>query len=294
MKTKIIVNPAAGGGRPLKILPELIENLKKIGLAPDWQITSQPKEASQLAQRAADEGCQLVVAVGGDGTVNEVVNGLADSSSILAVIPAGSGNDFFKMLNLPTKIPGICQNIAQKNCLTVDLGLVNNYHFINSVGLGFAGETAAHFKRNRRTGGLLGYLKAVLKIFFQAKPVKIYLKSEKINSEENIFLAAISNGHSMGGGFKLTPLASVTDGLLDVCLIDYRHPLRLLPHLPRAITGHHLKLPFVKMFHCREVVIKCKSPQTAHFDGEVVQIKELNVKIKHKKLKVIGGTSTHL
>lgn len=291
MKIKIIVNPVAGAGRPLKLLPQINEFFKKLGIFPDFQITQKEKEATYLAQAAEENGCELIVALGGDGTVNEIVNGLKDSRTILAVIPAGTGNDFARMLHLPKNLEKICQLIAEKKYFLADVGAVNNQFFVNNIGLGFEGETAAALKRTGPgRSGFWNYLLAVFKALLRSRPVQIHLKSKEMEIKQEVFLASIANGQTVGGGFRLAPNASISDGLLDVCVVDYRHPLRLLLHLPKAIKGTHIKLPFVKMYQCSEIQLEAPSGTKAHFDGEVTQVQKLSIKILPKKLKVIGTT----
>ncbi|MEW6608022.1 MAG: diacylglycerol kinase family protein [bacterium] len=290
-KLKLILNPYAGKRRLDKEIDKIKQNLTAQGLEFDSAFTQKPGEGISLAKRAVEEGFNLIVAVGGDGTINEVVNGIIgfEQEAILGIIPIGLGNDFAWMIGLsPKDIETACKTLVNGVVKKIDVGVVNNRYFINGLGIGFDARVAYH--RLKYKGILTGvgvYLYAVIKTLFQYKPIQanVNLDDETINLIP--LLITIGCGKRCGGGFLLTPNAILDDGLFDVCIIQGIGKLKALCHLPKVLKGTHILLPEVKMYQAKEIIVSFPMPLIAHVDGEILKETTFQIKLLHKKLKVM-------
>ncbi|CUS88833.1 lipid kinase, YegS/Rv2252/BmrU family, partial [Candidatus Kryptonium thompsonii] len=258
LKTHIVLNPYAGRWKGAKLYHKLIQYVRHLKYLERFQVTTAHGEAIQIAR---DTPAELVVAAGGDGTVNEIVNGILQSNSekLLGVIPIGSGNDFAKMLNLkPFKIKIAIESIKRRRITTSDVGIIRfidefgnsgERFFINGVGVGFDAVVANESRKIKHLRGILLYLLALLKSLkdYETPEMEVYIDGKKI--KEKIFLVAVGNGKSAGGGFLLTPDAKINDALLDVCLVSDLSILRVLQVLPTVLKGKHIQYPEVTMFN---------------------------------------------
>lgn len=291
-KFYFIVNLKAGEGRKLSHLPEIQSFCREYKLKYETVLTKRPKEAAELAKKAAKK-YDVIVAVGGDGTVNEVVSGIVGSSAILGIIPIGSGNDFSKEIGMTRNLGKNLKILLKSNVKKVDLGIVNDqYYFINGLGVGFDGEAASRVRKfTKYIGGYPAYLLAVLRTLatYKFKKVKITLDSEQV-IEKQILLIATCNGPAYGGGFNVAPSAKIDDGLFTVCLVDKVGRFYALRHLPKFTKGTHLKLPEVHTFTAKNVIIESEEELRSQADGELLPLnKRFSINILPKKIKVITG-----
>lgn len=290
LKTKLILNPYAGQKRLIKEIDTIRGILSSNGLNCDLAFTQKPKDGIQLANRAGKEGFELIVAVGGDGTINEVVNGIVEfEEAILGVIPIGLGNDFAWMIGLSSKnIHQACKTLCNGIVKKIDLGVVNDRYFVNGVGIGFDAQVAQ--ERLKYKGMLKGvglYLYAVIKTLFKYKPIPANIKLDDRIIDISPLLIAIGNGKRCGGGFLLTPGASLEDGLFDVCVIQQLGKLRALCNLPKTLKGTHITMPEVNMYRTKEIIVNLPSALTAHLDGEIIKETTYQIKLLPKRLKVM-------
>lgn len=278
---KVILNPAAGRGFGARAEPELRQCLRDEGLDFDLVRTTGPWHAAQLAERAARDGFETVIAAGGDGTANEIINGLMavaqDSTSPkMGVIPAGSGSDFASGIGLPADLREACHRLAQRKSKAIDIGCVSvagqkPRYFGNVVGVGFDGAVLVETLKIRRLRGLALYLLAVLKTIFLNFDAP--MTSIVYDEQEMVLpamLVSVANGPREGGGFFIAPDARPDDGLFDVCIgheVDRLTILRLLPHFLR---GTHVGLDPITMVQAQQVTISSSEGLIAHVDGEVL------------------------
>ena len=212
-----------------------------------------------------------VIIVGGDGTLNKVINTVRDKLLVLSVITAGTGNDSMKTL-----APGVTRFEDQvslalsDNIKMVDAASCNGHWFVNGVGLGFDGRVVEKMEEKGNGKTKLGYLTTVLRILlgFNEKPISLTIDGKRI--QQPVFLLTIANGTTFGNGFKITPKAKFDDGLLDVCLIRKINPFFRLLNLSRLSSGSHIKLPFVDYIKAREIIIDENKLMVAHMDGELI------------------------
>ncbi len=294
---KLILNPAAGRGRAGALLPEIRSTLKAHGIEADVAQTRAPREAIDLAQRAKGDGHELIIVAGGDGTVHEVVNGLAQAAGggvigALGLIAIGSGNDFAKMLPVPTDWRAACQQIAQGQLRRVDVGRVNGEYFTNNIGIGFEAQVGLEARRiwwARGTAIYVAALARTLLVSYRTPHVQIELDGEQV--KQNVTLISLGNGRCTGGGFWMTPHATIDDGLFDVCIGHQMTKPQMLGLVPHVMRGTHIDKPLVRMTRARKVTIISDEPLPMHADGETVQSdfhQRIEAELLPQKLTVIA------
>lgn len=285
---EVIFNPAAGRGRAKKLQDRLIRLLETHPGTVSVQITRAAGHARELAAQFKDRGI-TVIAAGGDGTIHEVVNGLAGGNCTLGVIPIGSGNDFVKMLNLPPDIPGVIAVIQRRKTMRIDLGRANGEYFPNSMGVGFDADVVVESKKIQHLKGFWLYLAAVLKklMTFRNRPVRLTFDGQVL--EQSVFLITVGNGQYVGGGFRITPLARLDDGLLDVCVLRGLTLPETLRYLPRVIRGQHLDLPQVTYFNATSIMVESALPLPLQLDGELrgTDLHRVEIQIVPRALTII-------
>ncbi|HEY9164991.1 MAG TPA: diacylglycerol kinase family protein [Candidatus Kryptonia bacterium] len=289
---KFIVNPVSGNGRTRRILPRLISAAEKFGFKFDVQITKAPEHATELARDPANE-FDVVVAVGGDGTVNEVAAGVAKSERVMGVIPTGSGNDFAHAIGRLKSLQDYIHRIVAGKIKSIDVGNLRmegkDFFFVNSVGVGFDAEVARESLRVHRIRGIAKYLLALVKTLskYKSAQMKIDVDGRSINLKT--FLVAIGNGTSAGGGFMLTPEAVLDDGLFDACIVSDVSIPRVLRVLPSVLNGTQAKHPEVTMLRSSSIKIESESPVSIHRDGEIPpnRVDKLEVRVIPKGLNIL-------
>jgi YegS/Rv2252/BmrU family lipid kinase len=287
MKTVIIVNPVSGRGKALKLLPKVIEYCEAENIEFKISTTASSGDATRLARLARLDRFDRVIVLGGDGTINEAGQALAGSDIILGVLPAGSGNDLFKLLTKSGKLDEALDVAFRGNGHNIDIGLVNGRMFFNAVGIGFDAEVAAEATKSAISGVFI-YLAAVFKVWRKFIPYQVDIELDQVKFSQNATLICVGNGRNTGGVFRLTPQASLDDGLFDTCIIQGVPKFKIFSYLPRAIKGTHVRLEGVRIYRSRKVLVKSATPLPVHIDGEVVgeATEKLEITLEPRKLKV--------
>jgi diacylglycerol kinase (ATP) len=259
-----------------------------MGAKVDIRITENPHEASKVSYMAAHCGYKKVVALGGDGTVNSVGSGLLGSNSILAVIPAGFGNDFFKMLDIGNNLEEICKAVIFGDEVTFDVGMINGQPFFNSIGFGFDTEVAIHANKTNKNFGKLAYIMAVLKAWKRYPTFDIKLHIDNLDLTCPVMLVAVGIGRSSGGGFLLTPQAITNDGKFDVCVLEKIGRSKIFSFLPLTLRGTHIRKPNVKIYRCKQIEVFSDKPLPIHYEGETLTNKssKIIIQMSPEKIKV--------
>jgi len=293
-RVMLIANPASGGGRSLDLLPEVIDHLSALGVQVDAKISENAAHATELAYLGSRCGYRRIAALGGDGTVNMVAAGVLGSAASLAVIPAGTGNDFFKLLEIKNDLDSICRAIAWGPERTIDTGLLDNRPFFNMLGIGFDAEVAFEANKAKLHLGWLTYLKAVYTVWKKYPVFDLKLRIDSLELNSRVMLVAIGIGRSTGGGFLLTPQAIPNDGKFDVCILEQVDRMKIFSILPRVIRGDHIRIPEIKIYRCRQLEIISDRPLPIHYEGETMtsQTGRLSVKMGSEKLKVVTGVKS--
>lgn len=271
MDTFFIVNPSAGSGRALRAWKRLQE---LTGTALPSRLTKGPGHASELAVEAAQEGYPLVVAVGGDGTANEVVNGLMQLSPerrpAFGQLSSGTGNDFARNVGLPRRVDQWVRMLREPRLRSLDLGRVNGRYFLNATGVGFDAEVAYLADRLPTVfTGTFNYLVSILVelVTYRSETMRIQVDGTRL--EKQCFLVAVGNLPHVGGGIRICPGARADDGLFEVVVVEALPRLEVLRVLPKAFSGGHIGHPKVQVYSGRQVIIDSDAPLHLQADGEV-------------------------
>lgn len=283
LSARVIVNPVAGAGRTARRWPEIMALLKSLGLHFEHDLTEAPGHAVELAKSAAKDGYKLIVAVGGDGTINEVASGLYDSGvakdAMLGIINTGSGGDYIRSIGIPRQYREACYHLISPGRLTVDLGVVEyetdgqkvRRLFLNFAGLGFDAEVVrATTQRFKTLGSTPSYLMGLLTTFLFYHNQDISLVVDGKVEARRICAVIVSNGKYGGGGMLVAPNADPADGLLDVVIIGDLSKPDLIWSLPRIYKGTHLTHPRVTVKRAREIVVKSGQGVSLQADGELI------------------------
>lgn len=291
MTTVYIVNPVAGRGLTRDLWPKL-----QAGVAGGGEVryTERPGHATELAQDAVRQGADLVVAVGGDGTATEVALGLRGTQAVMGHVPTGAGCDLRTSLGLPKRPEEALKALGSGSLTiqTIDVGLSGNRGFLTVSGVGFDAEVAAEDARARTTGlrGSLPYLKAIMKVLVSYRPTPIRLIIDEQEAlEGRALLVAVANCQYYGGGMRIAPYASPTDGLLDVVVAgDFSVP-GTLGILPKVFSGKHRTHPKVAFFTGSRVRIESDPPLASHLNGDPAGLTPIEFSVDPGALRVLAG-----
>lgn len=298
MKSKmlIIANPAAGANRASKIIPLVEEILKKKGINYVLEITRCKGDEIGIAGKGIKNGFNLIVALGGDGTINQVVNGITGSGVTLGIIPAGTGSDLVKTLNIPVKIEDSVSVLLNGRERLLDIGEIKgkawreSRYFINIAGIGIDAVTVKELEYAKTIfKGKPAYFYALFRALKKYRGLTLKIKMKDINISVLAYLTAVANGRFFGGGFKITPDADTGDGLFDICIVEKVGIIKTLLNLTKVIKGTHAKIREVRMFRSDKVIISSDCLMPVEIDGEVEkEDTEYYFKIHPKVLKVIA------
>jgi diacylglycerol kinase (ATP) len=284
LHAKCIVNPVAGAGRTGREWPRIMDLFKANGLRFEFDITEAPGHAIELAREAARNGYDMVVSVGGDGTINEIVNGLYASGNIrdaaLGIVSTGTGSDYIRTVGVPRRHEEACRCLLSPRKRLVDLGIVEYARngrreerlFVNFAGFGFDAEIVQRTTRQFKSlGALPSYLLGVLAtlMFYQNRDVSIRLDGESLDTR--VCTVMMNNGRYGGGSMFTAPHADLADGLLDVLIVGDMSKPDLLWSIPRIYKGTHLTHPKVTMKKAREIeVVSSNARMQLQADGELL------------------------
>ena len=276
----IICNPTAGNGRAKKEGLKVNETLRKQGRECRLIWTEYPGHAAALAEKAAEDGAELVLSVGGDGTAYEVASGLLGTSVPLGIIPAGTGNDFVKTIGVPTQPKKALEHVLSHPAKKTDVGEMNGKMFLNEIGTGFdvsVLDYAAKAKKYCR--GLLPYLYGVMKTLFRFRSVPITFSVDGGESETlDAFVVGVANGGMIGGGISIAPEAKADDGLLDVVIVEKVDRKKLISRLIGLMQGKILSFPETRFFRAHSVAFSAPNMRV-NVDGEILSEKTVSARI---------------
>lgn len=300
-KIKIILNPMADMGNAWRAARDLRSITEQHG-GIDWSGTVYPGHAIDLAKQS--EGYDMVIAMGGDGTVHEVMNGLMqipeDRRPILGVVPVGSGNDFGHGIGASTSPPEALNRAINGEPSTVDLGLMTDEHgrreyFDNTLGIGFGAMVTIRSHQLPLLRGFLMYLTSVIQtIVLDHNPIRMQIEMDGKKMEESIIYLILCNGPREGGGFLIAPDAKIDDGLLDYAMITNVSRLKMFRIVPEVMKGTHGRFKEVSLGKCKKFTLTADRPLYIHADGEIfsgpgTDIRQVSFEILPRALKLIRG-----
>jgi diacylglycerol kinase (ATP) len=287
-KLLVLVNPAAGRGKALKVLPRIEGALREMHLPYDLERTSAPDDATGIAREASKAGYGMVACVGGDGTVSETGRGLLHTDTALALLPGGTGDDFARAIGVHRNLPKALRALKDGTVQTIDVGRFGTHTFLNSVGVGFDGQVTRDNQQVTRLTGILSYLVVVLKNLPSYRNPGFHLKGRDWEYRGKGILVEVGNGQCAGGGFFLTPNADLQDGLLDVTLLGDYGPIQRFVALPMVFLKRMHVMRGVQMFKTDLLQISVDRPTFIHVDGNLKHMHEpATVEILPKALKVV-------
>jgi lipid kinase, YegS/Rv2252/BmrU family len=286
-KLGIVLNPIAGRGRALKIEKSLIEYLHQRNIVFQLEKTKGPRHATDLSSQMSKE-FDIIVAMGGDGTVNEVAAGLIGSTASLAVFPIGSGNDFNRLIGIPKTMKLAIDTIISGTKKFFDLGraVIQNStgmtqvkHFTNTLGIGIDAQIAKEAQSIKYLRGLPLYVVAAIKALSTYSPNEYTISDNGTTRKEKAYLICAGNGIYEGGGFKMLPDASPSDAKLNICLIRKMSVWNAIPLVPKIIQGAHREHSKVTLWDSKGLRISSEQPFILHGDGEIFEENAVDVKI---------------
>jgi YegS/Rv2252/BmrU family lipid kinase len=270
----------------------------------DWSGTVYPTHASQLAKQAGEQGYDMVIAMGGDGTVHEVINGLmqvpAATRPMLGIVPLGSGNDFAHAIGMPANPTQALKRALEGEPQPIDLGVVRDGHgrveyFDNSLGIGFDAVVTIRSHRLPFLRGFLMYLTAVIQtILLNHDAAHLEIESDGEKWEQDSLLFTLCNGPREGGGFTIAPDAVLDDGILHYALVKKVSRLMMFRLVPEFMSGTHGRFEQVKMGSCKRLNLQADRPLYIHADGEIfsgfgTDIRQLQIEVVPGALRVVRG-----
>jgi len=280
-----VINPIAGGKKNSEQLQKSIESQLDISIySPKFFRTEYQGHATQIACQALQKNIKFIVAVGGDGTVNEIAQVLRNTSSILGIIPRGSGNGLARDLGIPMSIRQAIMKINNPILKRIDTCFINDIPFFCTAGVGFDAHCAEKFSSSKNRG-LLTYIRVVLNEIFQYKPLTITLSSLSYE----VLGITFANTKQFGNNAMIAPLALNDDGLLDITIINKASFWQILRLGIDLFNKNILKHPNVENYRASSIAVELLSPALIHFDGEPKQLddKNLFLKVEEKSLQVI-------
>jgi YegS/Rv2252/BmrU family lipid kinase len=302
-KVKIILNPMADMGHAWQVARDLRPIVEEHGDC-DWSGTVYPTHAVELARKAGEEGYEMVIAMGGDGTVHEVVNGIMQvpesKRPILGVVPVGSGNDFAHAIGVPMQADRALAHALEGGPSTIDLGLMTDEHgrreyFDNTLGMGFDAVVTIRSHRLPIVRGFLMYLTAVIQtILLNHDPARVEIETDREKWQDNVLMATLCNGGREGGGFILSPDSSMTDGALEYLTVQKVSRAMMFRLLPEFMRGTHRRFKQIRMGSCTRLTLTSDRPLYIHADGEIFtsfgsNLRRVSFEILPGALKVVRG-----
>lgn len=278
---KIIINPAAGSNSTHRKWPLISRALKYFGLSFDYQHTEGVGHAIELAREAMGKGYRFLVAVGGDGTINEVANGImgftVTDGADLGMVHTGTGSDFVRSLGIPRDYHGACSTLAEQHKRLIDVGVVslgengNKRFFVNAAGLGFDAEVVeARSKMPRYFRGTVPYLLGMGRKLLGYHNKEVIVEIDGRRQQEKVLSVVVANGGYFGGGMHVAPNADLQDNLFDVLTIGDVGKFELVKALPTIYKGTHINHPKVKVERASHIRVESDEKLLVQVDGELV------------------------
>jgi len=286
-KILFVINPISGGKKKTAFNKQVLETLDLQLFNPTFKQTNGPNHAYELGLMAIEEGYDAVVAVGGDGTINELGSALAHSNIPLGIIPEGSGNGLALYLGIPMNESAAIRRINRFETFEVDSGIINGRSFFNIAGLGFDATVSDRFA-NATMRGPIGYLRSIVNVLSNYKPCKYQLTIDGKAYTREAFMISVANSPQYGNNAYIAPNASVNDGWLDVCIV-HKFPLYILPMMVFHLfnkSAHQSE--YVEIIRGKNITIDRDDNGPVHVDGEPFTIEgALEIVVKPKSLKII-------
>lgn len=288
-KILFIINRKAGTDREKRLEHAISRHLPADRYEVSTAFLAYLGHGADLAREAVQNGVHIVVAVGGDGSINEISQGLIGSNTAMAILPLGSGNGLARALKIPLNIDKALQLIVNNKQRAIDVGYANEHLFLSNAGVGFDALIAEQFRHNTKRG-LSGYAKLVLKSFNTYDPAEYNIDIDGSSFQAKAFLLTVANGNQFGYEFKLAPKASVFDGQLDLCIMPPVGILSLLPVSIFSLMGNIDNTRYIKHYTGKDITIRSNALQYLQVDGDAVPLTEngvVRIRIQSQAINVV-------
>jgi diacylglycerol kinase (ATP) len=286
-KVFFIINKFSGTSFQSEVEGRIIDKCAEWGWECTIEYTQHRGHATDLAKRAVDEKFEIVFAMGGDGTVNEVAQGLVNTSVTMGILPKGSGNGLARHLGVPLNLSKALELLQNHQVINMDTFTVNERLSVNVSGIGFDGHIAGLFGKNGKRG-LTEYTKLVMGEFRSFKEFPIQIKIDGEPLQRNAFILAFANASQFGNNAQVAPLASVCDQQLDICFIKKVPLAHLIGFAGKMFTGNLDKSAFVEIRNAKNIFIEFDKPMPFHIDGEGVEpAQSFTISIQPASLKML-------
>lgn len=270
-KTLIVANPNSGSGRGMVYAERVRQSLTANNVPVEIRPTTARGDAEAFASEAVEAGYACVAACGGDGTVHEVVNALAGTEAALGILPCGRGNDFARAMGIPVSAEKAASILLRGHTGRYDLGKVNGRYFATVATLGFDSEVARLvYDGEVPLKGMAAYLWGVARMLRIYRGLGLRMTGDFGTFNQTVLLAATGNTSTYGGGIRIAPRASPTDGALDICLVRMMSASRILRVFPRVYWGGHLSHPDIFSYRTGSLRLETDEPVVLFADGEPV------------------------
>ena len=303
MRSRLIVNPVSGSNTGPDKLPGLNQRLRQEFGEMDIVITVGPGDAAAAAAAAARDGYERLFIAGGDGTLNEVVNGVAAVEGALGriafgIIPVGTGNDFVAALGIPEDLDAAVAVLQQGRTIQVDLGRLDDRVFVNVSAGGFIAEVSEATVPGLKTvAGKLAYLLAGAQVVLEYEPVRARIRAttpqSQVDQQLDLYMFAICNSRQIGGGRLIAPDAIIDDGLLDVCLVQAMPTLDFIGLLTRVAAGDHVSDPRVSYFRATSIELGFERAIHVNTDGEVLHARTCRYSIQPRLARFFAAAAPY-
>jgi diacylglycerol kinase (ATP) len=292
LRTLFVINPLAGRGqcgRKWKMFEERWAASRPFPY--EKHFTTRAGEAAAVSREAIRSGFTRIVAVGGDGTVHEVVNGTAGSDTTIGILPFGTGNDWARALRVPSSSETLAHMLERPEVVPANVALMNGRYFVNAAGIGFDGLVARHINHHPliKRMGPAGYAVSAVKVLWSFVPSEIHLQVDGVAMHiPDTWMLAIGNGPFYGGGMKICPDACFDDDWLDICIVSRLGKARFLQLFPLVYSGKHVALDsWITILRGKRIQIQCPVEMVAHADGELIPSARFDVKISEQRLRFL-------
>jgi len=287
-KVLFIINKYAGTGYRSSVEGRIVSICEALNIEPTLEFTQRRTHATELAQQAAmSKKFDIVFAVGGDGTVNEVAQGLVHTQQLMGILPKGSGNGLARHLGIPMDFKKSLELIGSPFSISMDSFLINDKLSVNVSGIGFDGHVAGLFA-NKEKRGLIGYSKLVLKEFLSFGEFSTEVIIDHTTYKREAFVVAFANSSQFGNNARVAPHASVCDGMVDVCFIRKVPIVQTIGFVQKMFTGHIEKSSWVEIIKAKHLTLSFDQPMPYHVDGEAMKPEQnFSITIQPASIKMV-------
>ena len=287
---ELIVNPIAGKGKSLKNLEHAEKVFKERGVEYRVHKTEKYGHATEIAKELTSKGEQVFLAVfGGDGTFNEVLNGIVDfEKTTVGFVPSGTGNDYVKVTDIPTEGDQALERILAGKTGYTDFIQMENKRCLNVAGGGMDTDTLVTYNSMKVFKGKMKYYASLLKVLAKCKCHKVRISIDGgTPAEKTVFMIAIANGKYIGGGMPISPHSDISDGKLNVVIVNEINRLQVLPMLLKFLNGgKHIESKFVEEYLCDSAKLEMLDECKVQADGEILEDRVLDCRVVHDTLKI--------